>query len=36
VITIDPLAKKLTVREYLWFTKAWGASQTISLAPRSL
>jgi|GEM_PF-1860517 len=36
VITIDPLAKKLTVREYLWFTKAWGASQTISLAPRNL
>jgi hypothetical protein len=36
VITIDPLVKKLTVREYLWFTKTWGATATVSLAPRSI
>ena len=34
VVTIDPAAQKLTVREYLWNTKTWGASKTISLAPR--
>jgi hypothetical protein len=36
VVNIDPLAKKMTVREYLWNTKQWGASTTVSLAPRAL
>jgi hypothetical protein len=36
VISIDNDAKKMTVREYLWNTKNWGASTTISLAPRAL
>ncbi len=36
VISIDTDAKKMTVREYLWNTKTWGASTTISLAPRAL
>jgi hypothetical protein len=36
VISIDTDAKKMTVREYLWNTKAWGASTTISLTPRAL
>ena len=34
VVSID--AKSLTVREYLWNTKTWGASKTISLTPRTL
>jgi len=36
VVTIDPLAQKMTVREYLWYLKQWGASTTISLAPRAI
>jgi hypothetical protein len=36
VISIDPAATNMTVREYLWNTKTWGASTTVSLAPRSL
>ncbi|HIJ95890.1 MAG TPA: hypothetical protein HPP94_09175 [Desulfuromonadales bacterium] len=36
VISIDTVASKMTVREYFWKTKAWGASSTISLAPRAL
>jgi hypothetical protein len=36
VISIDNDAKKMTVREYLWNTKTWGTSTTISLAPRAL
>jgi hypothetical protein len=36
VISIDSGAKNMTVREYLWNTKAWGASKTVSLAPRAL
>jgi hypothetical protein len=36
VITIDAGAKSMTVREYLWFTKTWGVSKTISLAPRAI
>jgi hypothetical protein len=36
VISIDPAATSMTVREYFWNTKAWGASATVSLAPRSL
>lgn len=36
VISIDSDAKKMTVREYLWNTKTWGASATVSLAPRAL
>lgn len=34
VVSIDSASKNLTVREYLWNTKSWGASKTISLAPR--
>jgi hypothetical protein len=34
VITIDPAATSMTVREYLWNAKSWGASTTVSLAPR--
>jgi hypothetical protein len=36
VISIDSDAKTMTVREYLWNTKTWGTSKTISLAPRTL
>jgi hypothetical protein len=36
VISIDSGAKNMTVREYLWNTKTWGASKTVSLAPRAL
>jgi hypothetical protein len=36
VISIDSGAKNMTVREYLWNTKTWGASTTVSLAPRTL
>ncbi|HIJ88653.1 MAG TPA: hypothetical protein HPP97_13405 [Desulfuromonadales bacterium] len=35
VISIDPAAANMTVREYLWNTKTWGASKTVSLAPRA-
>ncbi|MEI6208539.1 MAG: metallophosphoesterase [Desulfuromonadales bacterium] len=35
VVSVDPTALKMTVREYLWNTKQWGASTTVSLAPRS-
>jgi hypothetical protein len=34
VISIDPNASRMTVREYLWNTKAWGASITVPLTPR--
>ncbi len=36
VVQIDSDKKLMTVREYLWNTKAWGASKTVSLAPRAL
>ncbi len=36
VISIDSTAKNMTVREYLWNTKTWGSSKTVSLAPRAL
>lgn len=36
VIIIDSSAKNMTVREYLWNSKTWGASKTVSLAPRVL
>jgi hypothetical protein len=36
VISIDPGAKNMTVREYFWNTKAWGSSKTVSLAPRGI
>jgi predicted MPP superfamily phosphohydrolase len=36
VVSIDSSAKNMTVREYLWNTKTWGASKTVSLAPRAL
>jgi hypothetical protein len=35
VISIDPGATNMTVREYLWNAKTWGASTTVSLAPRA-
>jgi 5'-nucleotidase len=35
VISIDPAAANMTVREYLWNTKTWGASTTVPLAPRA-
>lgn len=35
VVSIDADAKNMTVREYFWKTKAWGASKTVSLAPRA-
>nr|WP_281416934.1 5'-nucleotidase C-terminal domain-containing protein [Geoanaerobacter pelophilus] len=35
VVSIDPGATQMTVREYLWNTKTWGTSKTVSLAPRS-
>jgi alkaline phosphatase len=35
VVTIDGGAKNMTVREYLWNTKTWGTTATVSLAPRS-
>jgi alkaline phosphatase len=35
VISVDPTKKLLTVREYFWRAKKWGASATISLAARS-
>jgi hypothetical protein len=36
IISIDSGAKNMTVREYLWNTKTWGVSKTVSLAPRAL
>jgi hypothetical protein len=36
VVTIDSEAKKMTVRDYMWNTKRWGATTNISLAPRAL
>ncbi len=36
VISIDTDAKKMTVREYLWNSKTWGTSTTVSLAARTL
>jgi hypothetical protein len=35
VISIDPTATQMTVREYLWNTKTWGTSTTVSLSPRA-
>lgn len=35
VVSIDPVAKKMTVRDYMWETRTWGESATFSLAPRS-
>ncbi|MFA7061839.1 MAG: metallophosphoesterase, partial [Pedobacter sp.] len=35
VISIDPAATQMTVREYLWNTKTWGASKTVPLTPRA-
>jgi hypothetical protein len=35
VISIDPAATNMTVREYLWNTKSWGSSITVPLAPRA-
>jgi hypothetical protein len=36
VVSIDSTAKNMTVRDYLWNAKKWGASTTVSLAPRAL
>jgi hypothetical protein len=35
VISIDPAATQMTVREYRWNTKKWGAATTVSLLPRT-
>jgi hypothetical protein len=35
VISIDPAATQMTVREYRWNTKTWGDAKTVSLAPRA-
>ncbi|MEI7673067.1 MAG: metallophosphoesterase, partial [Deltaproteobacteria bacterium] len=34
VVSIDPDVKNMTVRDYQWNTKTWGAATTISLFPR--
>jgi 5'-nucleotidase len=34
VISIDPAAANMTVREYRWNSKTWGDSTTVSLTPR--
>jgi hypothetical protein len=36
VVTVDAASQKLTVRDYLWNAKRWGATTTISLAPRTI
>lgn len=35
VASLDTAAKTMTVREYLWDAKKWGASVTVSLSPRA-
>lgn len=35
VVSVDPDAKNMTVRDYQWNTRTWGASTSVSLAPRS-
>lgn len=35
VTSINEEAKTMTVREYLWNTKTWGETATVSLTPRS-
>jgi len=35
VVSIDSDAKNMTVRDYQWNTKTWGAATTVSLTPRS-
>jgi len=34
VVSIEPDVKTMTVRDYQWNTKTWGAATTISLLPR--
>jgi hypothetical protein len=36
LISIDSGATTMTVREYLWSSQKWGASKTVSLAPRAI
>lgn len=36
VVTIDSGAKNMTVRDYMWNTKRWGATANISLALRAI
>jgi hypothetical protein len=36
VVSVDAASQKLTVRDYLWYAKRWGATTTVSLAPRTL
>jgi hypothetical protein len=36
VISLDSVAKKMTVREFLWKINKWGANRTIDLTPRAL
>jgi hypothetical protein len=35
VVTVDAANQKLTVRDYLWNAKRWGATTNLSLAPRA-
>ena len=35
VVSIDSGAKNMSVRDYQWNAKTWGATTTVSLAPRS-
>ncbi|MBJ6724539.1 metallophosphoesterase [Geomesophilobacter sediminis] len=35
VVSVDPNATSMTVRQYFWNTKRWGAAKTVSLAPRT-
>ncbi|MBF0551571.1 MAG: metallophosphoesterase [Deltaproteobacteria bacterium] len=34
VVSIDPNARTMTVRDYMWYTQSWGKSVTFSLGPR--
>jgi Calcineurin-like phosphoesterase len=36
VVTVDAASRKLTVRDYLWNARRWGATTNISLSPRAL
>jgi hypothetical protein len=33
VVSIDPEARNMTVRDYLWNTRMWGATTNVSLVP---
>jgi hypothetical protein len=35
VVTIDAGANSMTVRDFMWYTKSWGTTTNLSLAPRA-